>query len=553
MRLINTSTFQPHIFYDDSIPPYAILSHTWGDDEVTLQDLENPSQQTRHGYAKVMACCALALKEGWQYVWIDTCCIDKTSSAELSEAINSMYQWYKNAEVCYAYLVDVAWEPAIPVDYGEFCRSRWFTRGWTLQELLAPASVVFYDQRWEEIGTKLSLQTQISTATRIPVNAMARPTMASVAAKMSWAAERKTTRVEDIAYCLMGLFGVNMPLLYGEGSKAFTRLQEMILLNTSDESLFAWKWKNHSFGRIGILAHSPEVFLDSGDMISISDPRLYRRPSVLTNRGLEIDIHQNLRFRDCDQESPYVANPWKMIHYDPRMGFSKLLLNCVRKGFEEYPLYLELSAFGNGVYARNNPSFLGSCSIENSRGSSPFEYTRCYVEMGNTPVISRALEEQPQFNLFIAFSSQDHGFWLLREVKGANLTVRKHIERRKRGDLDGWQILNFISGSLIFGNVHGEHFFLKVIKAEKHAKFKIVVPDGVKQRKELSELDPSETQALDSASGTDRQPRVRLQAGSLVSVESRRRSLEGRVFSVIFFDVLSYRQPSDLVEQASPG
>ncbi|KAI4190564.1 MAG: hypothetical protein L6R41_000716 [Letrouitia leprolyta] len=550
MRLIHTSTLRPHNFYEQSIPPYAVLSHTWTDEEITLQELEQPSKHSQLGYAKVSTCCALALKEGWQYVWIDTCCIDKTSSAELSEAINSMYQWYKNAEVCYVYLVDVDWDPAISSDYGGFCRSRWFTRGWTLQELLAPASVVFYDRCWEEIGTRLSLQTQISTATCIPVNNLKEPARASVAAKMSWAAQRKTTRIEDIAYCLLGLFGVNMPLLYGEGSKAFMRLQEMILLNTSDESLFAWEWKNYSFGKIGILAHSPEVFSDSGDIISINDPRLYRRPSVVTNKGLEIDIHHNLRLRDLDQESSSIANYWKMIHYDPRMGFSKvLLLSCARKGFENYPLYLDLITVGNNVYARSSPSRLRSCSIENTPGSSSFECKRCYIEISNMPIISRALEEQPQFNLFVAFSSLDRGFSLLREVNTAELKVQQHIDKRKRGDVEGWQFLNFISGVLGFGNKRGEHFILEVRKADRHANFKVYVPNGLKERNERSQLNPPATQAFETIAETDRQPHVCLQAGSVLSIESRRRLLEGRVFSVIHVDVPSHGQPNQPVEQ----
>ena len=144
MRLLNTTTQTLHDFHDNQIPPYAILSHTWGEEEVTLQDLEKPSSKLRTGYAKITSCCALALSDGLQYVWIDTCCIDKTSSAELSEAINSMYRWYQDSEVCYAYMVDVR----VDSEYENFRRSRWFKRGWTLQELLAPRSMNLYDQEW---------------------------------------------------------------------------------------------------------------------------------------------------------------------------------------------------------------------------------------------------------------------------------------------------------------------------------------------------------------------------------------------------------------------
>ena len=106
MRLLHTSTLTLHEFFGDEIPSYAILSHTWGDEEVTLQDLEKGQSKSRAGYAKITGCCALALSNGWEWLWIDTCCIDKTSSAELSEAINSMYRWYRDSGVCYAYLTD---------------------------------------------------------------------------------------------------------------------------------------------------------------------------------------------------------------------------------------------------------------------------------------------------------------------------------------------------------------------------------------------------------------------------------------------------------------
>jgi hypothetical protein len=177
--------------------------------------------------------------------WIDSCCIDKTSSAELSEAINSMFRWYQNAQVCYAYLSDV---PAIEdLDHyrkdSEFRRSKWFTRGWTLQELLAPEIVVFYNHDWVEIGTKALMSGVIRSITNIDRGFLMGESEikpACVAQKMSWASRRKTTRLEDTAYCLMGLFDVNMPLLYGEGEKAFYRLQLEIIKNSSDESIFAW-------------------------------------------------------------------------------------------------------------------------------------------------------------------------------------------------------------------------------------------------------------------------------------------------------------------------
>ncbi|KAL8699616.1 MAG: hypothetical protein Q9201_005910, partial [Fulgogasparrea decipioides] len=186
MRLLNTSTLSLHEFHDGKIPRYAILSHTWGAKEVTFQDFDKPSSKTLAGYTKIVSCCTLALSDGWQYLWVDTCCIDKKSSAELSEAINSMYRWYQDAQVCYAYMVDVTrskYDLSLPIE--DFCKSRWFRRGWTLQELLAPENVVFYDEYWEELGTKCSLQTEIFKATRIDSKYFVNPTRASVATKMS--------------------------------------------------------------------------------------------------------------------------------------------------------------------------------------------------------------------------------------------------------------------------------------------------------------------------------------------------------------------------------
>ena len=288
MRLIHTSTHSLHEFHGENSPPYAILSHTWGEEEVTFRDFEIPGSKTLAGYSKISKCCALARSDGWEYLWVDTCCIDKSSSTELSEAINSMYQWYLRAEVCYAYLSDVT-------SLEDFPSSRWFRRGWTLQELLAPEKVLFYNGDWRELGTRRSLENLICSATAIDRNNLLHfgrndnYPRASVAQIMSWAARRETTRLEDRAYSLMGLFDINMPLLYGEGMKAFRRLQEMILRQTSDESLFAWRDKKLKVS--GLLAQSPDAFADSGNIRPRTFPQLYRRPSAITNRGVEIDIH----------------------------------------------------------------------------------------------------------------------------------------------------------------------------------------------------------------------------------------------------------------------
>jgi hypothetical protein len=165
------------------------------------------------------------------------CCIDKGSSAELSEAINSMFRWYERAVVCYVYLSDIHSTEASDIN-----TAKWFRRGWTLQELLAPATVRFYTASWNFIGTKLDLISTITSVTGIDADTLRGADLdhISIAKKMSWAATRETTRVEDGAYCLLGIFDVNMPLLYGEAERAFQRLQEEILKVSNDQSLFAW-------------------------------------------------------------------------------------------------------------------------------------------------------------------------------------------------------------------------------------------------------------------------------------------------------------------------
>ncbi|OAG18683.1 HET-domain-containing protein, partial [Alternaria alternata] len=258
MRLLNTSTLQVEEFLQSQVPDYVILSHTWGSEEVTLQDILSNVAPSKKGFAKLIGCCKRAKDDGFKYCWIDTCCIDKTSSAELSEAINSMYQWYKGACICYAYLEDVQGNPQLD-DYKAFSKSRWFTRGWTLQELIAPGIVEFYNVSWVDIGTRSSLQKRLTGITGINEKILTggNPLNCPVAVRMSWAARRETSRVEDQAYCLLGIFGVNMALLYGEGHRAFLRLQEEILRIDEDYTLFAWD-VNSSTG--SLLASSPWQF-----------------------------------------------------------------------------------------------------------------------------------------------------------------------------------------------------------------------------------------------------------------------------------------------------
>lgn len=305
MRLLHTETLQLETFNGPKIPPYAILSHTWGDGEILFQHIEiancGQNNTEKRGWSKISNVCWKARQNHppFEYIWIDTCCIDKTSSAELSEAINSMFQWYQNAGICYAYLEDVKESIQMTALLKDSLKkSRWFTRGWTLQELIAPESVVFFSENWETIGTKNSLRDIISSITGVNIDVLLKPQLLptmSVARRMSWAANRKTTRTEDIAYCLMGIFNVNMPLLYGEGTKAFTRLQEEIIKDSEDQSLFAWQYPKDStdtedknlLENEGILAHHPIAFKNSSDIIPF---RTNHAPYSITNRGLEIQM-----------------------------------------------------------------------------------------------------------------------------------------------------------------------------------------------------------------------------------------------------------------------
>ncbi|CAK7234027.1 hypothetical protein SEUCBS140593_008801 [Sporothrix eucalyptigena] len=240
MRLIDVSTLELVEHYPPNIPPYAILSHTWGPHEVTFQEFCRSKGKSKAGYRKIMNMVKVARDRGHRFIWVDTCCIDKTDSNELSEAINSMYHWYRDAAVCVAFLEDVPHN----APNKDLFKSRWFTRGWTLQELVAPRHVYFYDANWVCRGPKISFVDEIFARTNIPrrvLNGQAESGGYSLARRMSWAAGRETTRVEDTAYCLLGIFDVSMPLLYGEGRRSFRRLQEEIVKRNSDLTIFAWR------------------------------------------------------------------------------------------------------------------------------------------------------------------------------------------------------------------------------------------------------------------------------------------------------------------------
>lgn len=263
MWLLSTARAELHYFpsaEEAARVGFAILSHYWDGHEQTFQETKHICARCKadgtnpldFSSDKVRESCKLAERLGHDWIWNDTCCIDKSSSSELSEAINSMWTYYSLAEVCLTYLgdrsstdfdTDLNAVKAQRRGYSQAPFGKWATRGWTLQELIAPKDVLFLSQEWMIKGTRYYLADVLQKETRIPAAVLTRQVDVcsfSVAERMSWAAERKTTRVEDEAYSLFGIFNVYLPPLYGEGRNAFRRLQEEIMKNTIDTSLFAW-------------------------------------------------------------------------------------------------------------------------------------------------------------------------------------------------------------------------------------------------------------------------------------------------------------------------
>ena len=349
---------------------YATLSHTWGDDEILFQDVspDGLSRALDHslpgrrkeGLAKVMDSCHLAQANGYEWIWINTCCIDKSSSAELSEAINSMFRWYAESAICYAYLSDV--------HGSDMDGSRWFRRGWTLQELIAPPNVEFFDASWNLVGDRNSLAEQIARISGIDesvlrhghhrrcarvrdvrfshvadiasrkesspnpghphqtaplrscnCNSYAGPLVKpvlglglssllaqhSVATRMSWASKRQTTREEDMSYCLLGLFNVNMPLIYGEGEKAFSRLLEEVMQRSNDQSILTWQSPTRQSQHWPV---SPESYPLSSIFLvaqwSTWEQRKKMTDMIATPHGLQVDVLVCTGFSSDSKKTP---------------------------------------------------------------------------------------------------------------------------------------------------------------------------------------------------------------------------------------------------------
>ncbi|KAK1833962.1 heterokaryon incompatibility protein-domain-containing protein [Podospora conica] len=425
MWLIDAATLRLEYFaIPEKAPAFAILSHTWGDDELSFAQFQSlrdtdPLKNTR-GYEKIRKTCELALQSDIPYAWVDTCCIDKSSSAELSEAINSMFDYYQRSEICYAYLSDwepdISWESLAPLggwpqpepnlrpekesraepkssatqpqpslepqpmsaaqptsgsqahptadpsqmrepgsasgdpesSLVEECSARqdlplrWFTRGWTLQEVIAPRVVEFFDASWQSRGFKHyeTVRQHLSRITGIASKVIYNGSVEIVnticlGQRMSWAAYRETSRLEDTAYCLIGIFQIHMPLLYGEGDKAFLRFQQEIVRHTTDLSIFAWDGDSGRYFS-NIFAPHPRQFAGLGTCTRSNYDIFTERPSEIlnTNQGLRVFT------------TPY----WMKAPSDT--GSILFDLQCTLGDKTAKHIFVQLHSLSKGVYSR---------------------------------------------------------------------------------------------------------------------------------------------------------------------------------------------------------
>ncbi|XPT00388.1 hypothetical protein M3J09_009542 [Ascochyta lentis] len=386
MNLLKTDTYEV-VRASGSTPRYAILSHRWESEEITFDIMKtikpsamrSPSFSSipaslRASAAKIRGACAIAQQQGFGHIWIDTCCIDKTKSEELRYALNMMFKWYQNAAVCYTYFNDITFsapnERMFMSDRNDRRgqASEWFERGWTLQELLAPREMQFYDKRWKFMGTRGELAKLVGRVSGISPEYLNRTrdlNDASCAMKMSWMAGRVTQKVEDVAYSLIGLFDIHLDPIYGEGTRSFIRLQEAIMTEFGrfDESLFAWERPQGSMLRCfqseprvhvfehnkwGLLAPSPDCFKRSGN-IFVKKDLIKMRPAGGFRRS-----HQGIFFT-------LPAKEVNRTFGGPR-GEINLPLNCWRIGSNRAPetIVLQLSRTADGEVFRTQCDRLSS-------------------------------------------------------------------------------------------------------------------------------------------------------------------------------------------------
>ena len=472
---------------DDEATEYAILSHRWIDptevDYEEMVDLAKMDRQeqneirSRLGYKKIVNTCKQAKRDGYEWLWIDTCCIDKRSSAELSEAINSMYRWYANAKICYAYLHDVdgssfPTEPDSEKHHKSDGWPEWFSRGWTLQEMVAPRDLQFFNRDWQPIGDKKALAQTLERITEVPEHILAdglegnRPCVTQI---ISWAAKRTTTRVEDKTYSLMGLLDVNMPMLYGEGKKAFHRLQLEIIRSSNDQSIFAWEEYRVRIG--SVLADDPSAFEHCSDLDVMNHDELVEEFSLsstntdhfdvfpITNRGIQI---------------------WMLLHrYRNSNSVFKAYLPC--RYASGYLVSIDLVLWNSNYYRYPSTRYDGVHGFEDSA-----EFRQVYLRYQDTP------------NHTVAFDIDDsgiiaNGFTCSPKVTGNTLMltntdpfhIKTYSEERGNGHFN-----------VYFGQCLGLDWVHLGVASKPMPRiddiWKVQVPDGV-----LSMADaPSEVDSL---------------------------------------------------------
>jgi hypothetical protein len=419
MRLINVETLKLENFADAEIPErYAILSHTWGpeEEEIRFDGISSGNiDKDKKGFFKLEQCCKQAKQDGCGYAWIDTCCIVSSNSTELGKSIRSMFRWYQNATICYAYLADVPAGTDCKSDDSAFCKSRWFSRGWTLQELLAPKTVHFYGKAWNAIGTKSELSRVIEKITRIPREVLEgyQPLeTTSVAQRMSWAADRLTKEPEDIAYCLLGLFGVSMGLEYGETpERAFQRLQYEIMKVVRDESILAWGYGYSP--KTKLRADSPSTALSAG--------ALARSPAD---------------FRFCDRVVSRQPHAGPAYSLEVKGGYLFVQLPVAEKA-ESKETFIILDCCSDDDAAR---SIAVALWPDPSRPSPSSEY---WIRLAHQRIISVAGGSHPKKSFYIRAT---------KSVDSTEARNRRHWIRI--GELAGNQLelLDVYPGSTLTGN-----------------------------------------------------------------------------------------------------
>ncbi|KAK5738485.1 hypothetical protein LTR17_006013 [Elasticomyces elasticus] len=423
MRIINIDTLEFAEFYDDAVPAYAILSHRWTTNELTYADYRKGRRKESIGYGKVLRLQEVTQRyNAWlqggsstivvvpkvrfappvheigtlaeqpvKYLWLDTCCIDKKSSAELSEAINAMYDYYSNAQICFAHLADVHAAgidgDVLPPEVERMMEeSVWFTRGWTLQEMIAPERILFCDDQWRlfahkyrsmyvlgnmmkrccnELPSSYHVNEVIAQITGVALEVTSsatrqkgpfyKPTVFEI---FGWAAGRTTSRVEDMSYCLLGLLGIRMALLYGEGQLAFRRLQEAIMFNTSDETFFAFTSVDPYNRAAPILAKSPRDFARASSWTPTYTVRVLRTAWCAPKGrrlGSKAIANGSLRFTTEAFRLHSPKGPWELYAPEywlvPVSVFVKLG-DGKHAGYRQFAVVLEHSAQRSSLYRR---------------------------------------------------------------------------------------------------------------------------------------------------------------------------------------------------------